>query len=182
MLDQLRALMGSDGGAWPVTFEGQPAQQRAQQRVPRGDVGVPAGNRLLLQFSRRAQISCWNFNRPVVFTPAVGEVVNCQHRRLVEALSPTSGVGRCGGEVRPATAWSVADTHEPFRWRPTTLLIRVRHYQSRECRRVWRQDTTKAAEPRVKITRPPARSSTRSVLDCECDDVARSYVDERIET
>ena len=43
--------------------------------------------------------------------------------------------------------------HEPFGWRPTTLLVRVRRYRCTGCRRVWRQDTSQAAEPRAKISR-----------------------------
>ncbi|WP_415803652.1 ISL3 family transposase [Isoptericola cucumis] len=47
--------------------------------------------------------------------------------------------------------------HEPFGWRPTTLLIRVRRYRCAGCRRVWRQDTTAAAEPRAKLSRVAVR-------------------------
>ena len=47
--------------------------------------------------------------------------------------------------------------HEPFGWRPTTLLIRVRRYRCATCRRVWRQDTTAAAEPRAKLSRAAVR-------------------------
>ena len=43
--------------------------------------------------------------------------------------------------------------HEPFGWRPTTLLIDVRRYRCTGCGHVWRQDTTPAAEPRAKISR-----------------------------
>lgn len=47
--------------------------------------------------------------------------------------------------------------HEPFEWRPTTLLIAVRRYRCTGCGRVWRQDTTAAAEPRAKISRAGLR-------------------------
>lgn len=43
--------------------------------------------------------------------------------------------------------------HEPFGWRPTTLLVTVRRYRCTGCGHVWRQDTTTAAEPRAKISR-----------------------------
>ena len=43
--------------------------------------------------------------------------------------------------------------HEPFGHRPTTLLVRVRRYRCAHCRRTWRQDTSKAAAPREKISR-----------------------------
>jgi len=47
--------------------------------------------------------------------------------------------------------------HEPFGWRPTTLLIRVRRYRCAGCRRVWRQDTSRAAERRAKLSRVAVR-------------------------
>ena len=47
--------------------------------------------------------------------------------------------------------------HEPFGWRPTTLLVTVRRYRCTGCGRVWRQDTTAAAPPRAKISRAGLR-------------------------
>ena len=44
-------------------------------------------------------------------------------------------------------------THEPLGWRPTVLEIRVCRYRCAECGHVWRQDTTRAAEPRAKLSR-----------------------------
>jgi hypothetical protein len=43
--------------------------------------------------------------------------------------------------------------HEPFGWRPTALLVTVRRYKCTGCARVWRQDTSKAAPARAKISR-----------------------------
>lgn len=43
--------------------------------------------------------------------------------------------------------------HEPFGRRPTTLLVRVRRYRCDSCERTWRQDTSKVAAPRAKISR-----------------------------
>ena len=43
--------------------------------------------------------------------------------------------------------------HEPFGWRPTTLLVTVRRYRCTGCGHVWRQDTSQAAEPRAKLSR-----------------------------
>src|SRR5690606_4213336 len=48
-------------------------------------------------------------------------------------------------------------SHEPFGWRPTTLLVTVRRYRCTECAHVWRQDTTAAAQPRAKISRTGLR-------------------------
>ena len=47
--------------------------------------------------------------------------------------------------------------HEPFGWRPTTLLVTVRRYRCTGCGHVWRQDTTAAAAPRAKISRAGLR-------------------------
>ncbi len=64
---------------------------------------------------------------------------------------------RCGceGVVHDVVTRRLA--HEPFGWRPTTLLIAVRRYRCTGCSRVWRQDTTAAAEPRAKISRAGVR-------------------------
>jgi len=47
--------------------------------------------------------------------------------------------------------------HEPLGWRPTTLLVMVRRYQCTGCGHVWRQDTSRAAEPRAKLSRRALR-------------------------
>ena len=60
---------------------------------------------------------------------------------------------RCGCEGRPRDTTIRRLAHEPFGWRPTTLLITVRRYRCTGCGHVWRQDTTKAAEPRAKLSR-----------------------------
>lgn len=60
---------------------------------------------------------------------------------------------QCGAEglVRDTVTRRLA--HEPFGWRPTTLHVRVRRYRCPTCERVWRQDTTRAAETRAKLSR-----------------------------
>ena len=74
--------------------------------------------------------------------------------RVVE---PDQWCRRCGceGIVHDVVTRRLA--HEPFGWRPTTLLIAVRRYRCTGCSRVWRQDTTAAAEPRAKISRAGVR-------------------------
>ena len=44
--------------------------------------------------------------------------------------------------------------HVPVAWRPTELVVRVRRFTCRHCRRVWRQDTNRLAEPRLIDWRP----------------------------
>ncbi|KGM13970.1 transposase, partial [Cellulomonas bogoriensis 69B4 = DSM 16987] len=45
----------------------------------------------------------------------------------------------------------------PLGWRPTTLLVRIRRYKCTGCGHVWRQDTSRAAEPRAKLSRTALR-------------------------
>ncbi len=64
---------------------------------------------------------------------------------------------QCGAEGTPRGTVSRRLAHEPFGWRPTTLLVRVRRYRCESCGRVWRQDTTAAADPRAKLSRAAVR-------------------------
>ncbi|GAA4829209.1 ISL3 family transposase [Luteimicrobium xylanilyticum] len=64
---------------------------------------------------------------------------------------------RCGAEGAPRGTVIRWLAHEPFGWRPVTLLVRVRRYRCEGCGRVWRQDTTAAAEPRAKLSRAAVR-------------------------
>jgi transposase len=71
---------------------------------------------------------------------------------------------RCGchGAARDTVVRRLA--HEPFGWRPTTLLVTVRRYRCTGCRRVWRQDTSRAAEPRAKISRAGLRWALEAIV------------------
>ena len=68
-------------------------------------------------------------------------------------VTPDGWCRRCGcqGVARDTVLRSLA--HEPLRWRAATLHITIRRYRCPECGRVWRQDTSKAAEPRAKVSR-----------------------------
>jgi transposase len=70
--------------------------------------------------------------------------------RVVE---PDEWCRRCGceGVARDSLVRRLA--HEPFGWRPTTLLVTVRRYRCIGCGHVWRQDISAAAEPRAKLSR-----------------------------
>ena len=71
-------------------------------------------------------------------------------------------------KVRPGTRVVRRLAHEPFGSRPTTLEVIVRRYRCTGCGHVWRQDTSRAAEPRAKMSRAglavgagsPRRAST----------------------
>ncbi len=78
---------------------------------------------------------------------AARAVLEC---RVVEPDEFCRGCG-AGGLVRETVTRQLA--HAPFGQRPTTLLVRVRRYRCGSCRRVWRQDMSKAAGPRSKLSR-----------------------------
>ena len=54
---------------------------------------------------------------------------------------------RCGCEGVARDSVTRTLVHEPFRWRPTMLLVTLRRYRCSGCGYVWRQDTSKAAGP-----------------------------------
>ena len=70
--------------------------------------------------------------------------------RVVE---PDQWCRRCGCEGVPRDTVVRRLAHEPLGWRPTTLEVVVRRYRCTGCGHVWRQDTTKAADPRAKLSR-----------------------------
>jgi transposase len=89
--------------------------------------------------------------------------------RVVE---PDGRCRRCGreGAARDTVLRRLA--HEPFGWRPTTLLVTVRRYRCGGCGHVWRQDTSKAAEPRSKLSRAGLRWALQGIV-CQHLTVAR---------
>jgi transposase len=68
-------------------------------------------------------------------------------------LEPDQWCRRCGCEGAPRDIVVRQLAHEPFGWRPTKLLVTLRRYRCSDCGHVWRQDTSKAAEPRAKLSR-----------------------------
>jgi len=74
--------------------------------------------------------------------------------RVVE---PDKWCRECGCEGRARDTVTRQLAHEPFGWRPTTLLVPVRRYKCTGCGHVWRQDSTRAAQPRAKLSRRALR-------------------------
>ena len=62
--------------------------------------------------------------------------------------------------------------HEPLGWRPTTLVVTIRRYRCVGCGHVWRQDTTRAAEPRARLSRRGLRWALEGIV-CQHLTVAR---------
>ena len=87
---------------------------------------------------------------------AVGQHLTVQ-RAVIECRMPIGFEDpfckACGaqGVSRGTVARRLA--HVPVGWRPTQLVVRVRRFACTGCRRVWRQDTSTLAEPRVRLTR-----------------------------
>jgi transposase len=81
--------------------------------------------------------------------------------RVVE---PDQWCRRCGCEGAPRDSVTRQLAHEPLGWRPTTLLVTIRRYRCTGCGHVWRQDTTKAAEPRAKLSRRGLRWALEGIV------------------
>jgi transposase len=79
---------------------------------------------------------------------------------------------RCGCEGVPRDSVTRTLAHEPFGWRPTTLLVTLCRYRCSGCGHVWRQDSSSAAEPRAKLTRGGLRWALTAIV-CQHLTVAR---------
>ena len=79
---------------------------------------------------------------------------------------------RCGCEGVPRDTVTRRLAHEPLGWRPTTLMVTIRRYRCTGCGHVWRQDTSKAAEPRAKLSRRGLRWALEGIV-CQHLTVAR---------
>jgi transposase len=89
--------------------------------------------------------------------------------RLVE---PDEWCRRCGCEGAPRDTVLRRLAHEPLGWRPTTLEVRVCRYRCTGCGHVWRQDTSRTAEPRAKLSRRGLRWALEGIV-CQHLTVAR---------
>ena len=81
--------------------------------------------------------------------------------RVVE---PDQWCSRCGCEGSPRDTVTRRLSHVPLGWRPTILEVTVRRYRCAECGHVWRQDTSKAAEPRSKLSRGALRWALEGIV------------------
>jgi transposase len=71
----------------------------------------------------------------------------------VRAAEDDQWCRRCGSEGAPRDSVTRELAHIPFGWRPTRLVIVVRRYRCPACFHVWRQDTSRVAEPRARLSR-----------------------------
>ncbi len=87
-------------------------------------------------------------------------------------LEPDQWCRRCGCEGIPRDTVIRRLAHEPLGWRPTTLEVSIRRYRCTGCGHVWRQDTTRAAEARAKLSRRGLRWALEGI-GCQHRTVAR---------
>ncbi|NIH71685.1 transposase [Auritidibacter ignavus] len=88
-------------------------------------------------------------------------------RRAVLAcrvVEPDDWCHRCGSPGTPRGTVIRRLAHEPLGWRPTTLQITVRRYRCAGCAHVWRQNTTKAAQPRAQLSRRGLRWALEALV------------------
>jgi hypothetical protein len=71
---------------------------------------------------------------------------------------------RCGCQGAPRDNVTRRLAHEPFGQRPTTLLVTVRRYRCGDCGHVWRQNTSRAAEPRARLSRRGLRWALEAIV------------------
>ena len=104
---------------------------------------------------------------------AVGQHVTLKRAEvLCRVVDDDRFCHRCGaeGQVRDMVTRQLA--HEPFGWRPTRLVVKVRRYRCQTYLHVWRQDTTRAAEPYAKLSRRAIRWALEGIV-CQHLTVAR---------
>jgi transposase len=87
-----------------------------------------------------------------------GAVLCC---RVVE---PDQWCRRCGCEGVPRDTVVRRLAHEPLGWRPTILLVTIGRYRCAGCGHVWRQDTSRAAGPRAKLSRRGLRWALEGIV------------------
>ena len=95
-------------------------------------------------------------------------------RAVIECrvTDPDNWCHQCGCPGTPTGTIRRTLAHEPFGWRPTRLLLRIRRYRCTSCGHTWRQDTTLAADRRQKISRRGIRWALEGIV-CQHLSVAR---------
>ena len=79
-------------------------------------------------------------------------------------VEPDDWCRRCGCHGQPRDSVVRELAHVPFGWRPTTLQVRLRRYQCTGCGRIWRQDLTRACEPRSCLSRGALRWALEALV------------------
>jgi hypothetical protein len=92
--------------------------------------------------------------------------------RIVETDEFARWCRRRRGEAAPRDSVARRLAHEPLGWRPATSLATIRRYRCTGGGHVWRQDTSRAAEPRAELSRRALRWALEGIV-CQHLTVAR---------
>jgi transposase len=96
---------------------------------------------------------------------ATGQAVAADHSVVgVVTRQPDRWCRGCGAEGAARDTEARRLAHVPLGWRPTILLVRVRRYRCGNCGKVWREDLSKVAAPRSKLTRQAVGWALKSVV------------------
>lgn len=83
-----------------------------------------------------------------------GQIVESERAVVAcRVVEPDHWCSRCGCQGVARDTVTRRLVHEPFGWRPTMLLVRVRRYRCTECGHLWRQNMDQAAQPRARLSR-----------------------------
>ena len=96
---------------------------------------------------------------------AVGQRVEPERAVIAcRVVEPDDWCHRCGqhGLLRDTVVRRLA--HEPLGWRPTVLEMIIRRYRCADCSHVWRQDTSRAAEPKARLSRRGLRWALEGIV------------------
>ncbi|MCW3158793.1 ISL3 family transposase [Micropruina sonneratiae] len=96
---------------------------------------------------------------------AVGQMVEPARAVIAcRVVEPDDWCHRCGqhGLLRDTVVRRLA--HELLGWRPTVLEVIVRRYRCADCRHVWRQDTSRAAEAKARLSRRRLRWALEGIV------------------
>lgn len=96
---------------------------------------------------------------------AVGQRVEPERAVIAcRVVEPDDWCHRCGqhGLLRDTVVRRLA--HEPLGWRPTVLEMIIRRYRCADCSHVWRQDTSRAAEPKARLSRRGLRWGLEGIV------------------
>jgi transposase len=96
---------------------------------------------------------------------ATGQMAASDHAVLrAVTVEPDRWCRVCGAEGVARDTEQRRLAHVPLGWRPTILRVQVRRYRCQACGRVWREDLSKVAAPRSKLTRQAVLWAVKSVV------------------
>jgi len=132
----------------------------------REDFGVPDATFAVPDVTRFARLDGLGLKVTGQFLEPDRAVLACR------VIDPDHLCRRCGSVGVPRGTVTRQLEYEPLGWRPTLLLVTVRRYRCTGCGHVWRQDTTRAAQPRARLSRGGLRWALEGLV-CRHLTVAR---------